>query len=86
VDRQKGKDMARIFRIWVELQPVPNSEDSYEFRVYEQIRTAAVREVCTLQVGRHVRFEDLSTLVQIIDDVIQAAVARTYGIQSKLHF
>jgi hypothetical protein len=78
--------MRRVFRLTVELRHVDWDSGALEFAVTEQIRTAAKRPVCTLQLGESLEMNDLALLQQIIDDCVLSACGRTVGAQEQLSF
>lgn len=78
--------MNRIFRLSVELRFVDWALQDMEFVVKEQIRTATVRPICTLQVGSAMDMDSIALVQQIFDDCLLSATGRTVGNQEQLTF
>lgn len=85
VDRtRKRGTMQRVIRVCIDVRVDAPDYSNYEFCVWEKIRTAAPREILSVQCGQQIHEDDFELVAQLVDDVVQSAVSRTIGIAERL--
>lgn len=78
--------MARIIRVFIDLDERWDDTNFLTLAVGEQIRTAHSKDKISMQVGHTIDNACIELAVQVAEDVLRSAVGRTLGIHEELPF
>jgi hypothetical protein len=77
-------DMARVFRVTIDLHPPSEQRPQYCLESYEKVRTAAPNRVLHFALGDKPTEEDLQFVGDVIGAQLQSLIIRLVGIQAAL--